>query len=356
MKINYLITLFLLSGIYLCFIIPLSNQVLNHCNDYQKKVNDQVKILDVESRLISGEEWAYALSNEQNNETIDFAMKTIKEARISYNKAIRTAYNILWASLLFVLLIIVLNYNGTNLFKALIACTAVIGLIALYIGVYAPILEIHAYSRNLEIPLVLKLKDILTLADLSLEDLSNWINNDFNNNIQSYLKDFSLFGLKIPDLNLDLNLNLASYFNEKDYSIDLTAKFYGDIYYYYQSKSAMSLIGSLFTQKNYVVGIALLTFSVIIPIIKLLMTVLITFFKSFSKKIGLITIINFIGKWSMADVFVAACFLSFLSFNNMSNQIETESKTLIGLYFFLSYVVISLIASTLMNLQLKKMD
>ena len=61
-----------------------------------------------------------------------------------------------------------------------------------------------------------------------------------------------------------------------------------------------------------------------------------------------------IGKWSMADVFVAACFLSFLSFNNMSNQIETESHSLLGLYFFLSYVVVSLISSMLMNIELKK--
>ncbi len=353
MKINYITTLVLISIVYLSYVFPLSNQLFEHCDEYQYKVKEQVEILDVETRLISGQEWAYALSDEKNNDTIDKAMKSIEEAHNSYDKAIEIAFHILWVSLLFVSLVIVLNFKGEDLLKALVGCTVVISLMALYIGVYAPVLEILAYSKDLEIPLVLKLKEILTLADLQMDDLAYWINTDVNDEIQSYLKDFSLFGMSIPDINLDLNYNLASYIPE-EYSIEMTAKFHGDIYYYYQSKSAMGLINILFSQNNYVVGIALLTFSVIIPVVKLIMTLLITFFRSFSQKIGLVTFINMIGKWSMADVFVAACFLSFLSFNNMSNQIETDSHTLIGLYFFLSYVVISLTSSMLMSIELKK--
>jgi len=358
MKLNYITTLILISVIYLFYVFPLSSQLFEHCEEYQGKVKEQVEVLDVETRLISGQEWAYALSDEKNNDTIDKAMSSIKEAHNSYDKAIEIAFHILWVSLLFLLLMISLNYRGGNLIKVLVGCTSVISLMALYIGIYAPVLEIFAYSKDLEIPLVLKLNEILTLADLQMDDLAKWINTDVNDKIQSYLKDFLLFGMSIPsipDINLDLNYNLTSYVPE-EYSIKMTAKFHGDIYYYYQSKSAMGLINTLFTQNNYVVGIALLTFSVIIPVIKLIMTVMITFFKIFSKKIGLVTFINMIGKWSMADVFVASCFLSFLSFNNMNNQIETESHTLLGLYFFLSYVIISLISSLLMNIELKRTD
>jgi hypothetical protein len=353
MKINYITTLGFISIVYLSYVFPLTNDIFENCDEYQVKVKEQIEILDVESRLISGEEWAYALSDEENHHTIDKAMKSIEEAHTAYDKATELAFHILWISLLFILLVIALNFKGNNLLKALVGCAVVISLVALYVGVYAPVLEIRAFSKDLEIPLVLKLNEILTLADLQLDDLSNWINTDVNNTFQSYLKDISFLGISMPDFNLDLNFNLASYIDE-GYSIEMTAKFYGDIYYYYQSKSAMGLINILFKQNNYVVGIALLTFSVIIPLIKLIMTVLITFFKTFSQKIGLVTFINIIGKWSMADVFVAACFLSFLSFNNMSNQIETESHTLLGLYFFLSYVIVSLISSMLMNMELKK--
>ena len=44
----------------------------------------------------------------------------------------------------------------------------------------------------------------------------------------------------------------------------------------------------------------------------------------------------------MADIFVAACFLAFLSFNNLNIGIQTESTTLIGLYFFLGYCLLSI--------------
>ena len=49
----------------------------------------------------------------------------------------------------------------------------------------------------------------------------------------------------------------------------------------------------------------------------------------------------------MADVFVASCFLAFLSFSNMNTGIETESKLLYGLYFFFSYVVLAIVMGVL---------
>jgi uncharacterized paraquat-inducible protein A len=115
----------------------------------------------------------------------------------------------------------------------------------------------------------------------------------------------------------------------------------------------MSLITTLLKQNNYIVGLTLLSFSIIIPVFKIISTMLICSFSYFKKNKTLILITKIIGKWSMADVFVAACFLSFLSFNNMTNQIETESNVLLGLYFFLAYVIISLISSSLLTWAIK---
>jgi uncharacterized paraquat-inducible protein A len=60
-----------------------------------------------------------------------------------------------------------------------------------------------------------------------------------------------------------------------------------------------------------------------------------------------------IGKWSMADVFVVATFLSYLSFSNMNSGIDTEAKTLVGLYFFLAYCILSIASSPIIELAIK---
>ena len=117
------------------------------------------------------------------------------------------------------------------------------------------------------------------------------------------------------------------------------------MYYYYQSKSIAQLITILFDDKNFLVGISILLFSIILPILKLSLTL----FLALSSKSyhTLSKILSYVGKWSMADVFVASCFLAYLSFSNMNVGIDTESKTLVGLYFFFSYVVLSIIMGIL---------
>ena len=58
----------------------------------------------------------------------------------------------------------------------------------------------------------------------------------------------------------------------------------------------------------------------------------------------------------MADVFVVAIFLSYLSIKNMNPGVETDASTLIGLYFFFAYVVISMIASYFVDAAVKEME
>jgi len=119
------------------------------------------------------------------------------------------------------------------------------------------------------------------------------------------------------------------------------------MYFYYQSKSIYQLIELLFKEKNWLVGISILLFSIIIPIIKLLFILILSFNKTPNKK--LTAVFSFIGKWSMADVFVASCFLAFLSFSNMNVGIDTKSKVLYGLYFFFCYVVLSILMGSLIK-------
>lgn len=141
---------------------------------------------------------------------------------------------------------------------------------------------------------------------------------------------------------------------EKD--LTFSPEFEGKFYHYYQSKSVLDLIHILFEAKNAVVAIAILLFSIIFPILKLLISFTAMAFPSTHRfKISRI-IIHKLGKWSMADVFVAAMFLSFLSFQNMSDQVETDSKILPGLYYFIAFSVLSITSSYFVELAVKKHD
>lgn len=193
----------------------------------------------------------------------------------------------------------VIYWGGDNLYRVLGLTVITIALACLIIGIITPMLEISAFNTNLTIPLELSLP---------------WIRK-----------------IDIPD-----------------------KVFEGRMYYYYQSKSVVDLINVLFESKNYVVAASIISFSVLVPTIKLALSVLLLLSRHFRDCRFVKKTVNTIGKWSMADVFIAATFLSYLSFSNMNPGIETEVKTLVGLYFFLSYCILSLASSQFVEFELKK--
>lgn len=114
----------------------------------------------------------------------------------------------------------------------------------------------------------------------------------------------------------------------------------GEVMFQYESRSIIGTAGHLASGGNLLVASMLFLFSVLIPVAKLLLSfVALGKFTEASKRFALISI-QFIGKWSMTDVFVVAVLLAFLS---------TESKTFTdaslgpGLYFFAGYGLLSLI-------------
>ena len=133
------------------------------------------------------------------------------------------------------------------------------------------------------------------------------------------------------------------------FSVDLNIEqvFDGDMIFYYQSKSVLELVGTLFEQRNWVVAISILSFSIVFPLLKLIFTSLMLF-GGRTKDSGIAQFfVKYAGKWSMADVFVVAVFLAYLAFSNMQVGITTESTVLPGLYFFLGYCLLSIFSSHL---------
>src|SRR5690606_35784471 len=110
-----------------------------------------------------------------------------------------------------------------------------------------------------------------------------------------------------------------------------------------------------------VVGILILSFSVLFPFLKLVSMSLYAVNERFRSNSVANWMTFYSGKWSMADVIVVAIFMAYIAFqgilNNQLNGLNrnTESMTAIttnntslepGFYIFLSYVIFSILLST----------
>lgn len=255
--------------------------------NYKRDMKAATDIQNFEDRLLNAKEWLYPHYEWSGKK------KHAEETILSAEKDLINAYILsvvfLAVTLLYVF-IVWRFFRSTWRYKLFISITLVnIGVICLITGIFFPMLEISAYSRDLTIPLK----------------------------------------LEIP-------------FAGK---VDLSKSFEGRLYYYYQCKSIADLIILLYGSGNIIVGTAILCFSVLMPVSKMLFSLAILL-SGRVRKLNFITwYVNNIGKWSMADVFVASVFLAYLSFNNMNTGIDTESRTLPGMYYFFAYVVISIFSS-----------
>ncbi len=117
----------------------------------------------------------------------------------------------------------------------------------------------------------------------------------------------------------------------------------GNIVFHFQSKGIITTIKMLFTSGNILVAIPLALFSVAVPFLKTLVTALAL---TGSGKSSTMHIIKSIGKWSMADVFVVSLLLTYFTINKDKS---TNAELQIGFYFFLGYVIFSIIAASLLT-------
>lgn len=125
-------------------------------------------------------------------------------------------------------------------------------------------------------------------------------------------------------------------------TIHKEVEYLGDIVLSFESKGIMGSIIKLYHNGDLVVATVVLLFSVLIPILKILSLFLITLFIEHRFAYRIVHFFKLIGKWSMIDVFVVAVFLVYLTANNGEvSRAEVE----VGLYFFLAYVIVSMLVS-----------
>jgi len=121
----------------------------------------------------------------------------------------------------------------------------------------------------------------------------------------------------------------------------------GEVILKYEAKSVITTIGSLANANNYFVALLVAAFSVITPLIKIIIAIAVVQRRWPSWHIRGLEFIKAIGKWSMADVFVVAVLVAYFA---ASADEFSEAKVGLGLYFFAAYCLLSQYAThTLMR-------
>ncbi|MDB3904984.1 paraquat-inducible protein A [Crocinitomicaceae bacterium] len=394
----------ILSIIYLVWSITLISESKKSSVKAQNEKNKIAEILNFNDRLLNFQEWVseaeWERKNKKYNEVLESAGK--------YNtQAIDKGIFLVYLSLTFGVLVILLLFQIKPFFSFAFSLS-LIALTLLLEGVLNPMLEVGAFKKDLTVKA--KVKPLETPAYdygmMKVDSLDNHLNfmvdsldtkiisitNDIHEkskNAQAKLNTLKSFSSKIPfygsdmtkkinamssvidpltemthplndhlvqvkilkDVVLDSLKFVANAYADTTYGIDKV--FPGRTYFYYQNKGVFDIIDILVKSKNYVVAICIGLFSFIIPCIKLSASLFMLLFPKFSSR-RTQKILAFISKWSMADVFVIGAFLSYLSFSNMNPGVDVEANIVFGLYFFLFYVIISMVLGELLKRSLKE--
>lgn len=269
-------------------------KITSTLGQYEKNKQEKAELLDAEARL--GDIWEWDVDVEEvsvtgwltdwisgKEDAMEKASQLDKEASAYYNKAIKEGLILLGIVVAF-LIIINLVYKKPELRASAIGLSLVIASVCfLYLGLNEPFIEIEAYKDNVAVG-----GEIL--------------------------------------------------------GMETSGKVDGRVYFFYQNKSVLKLVELLYLGGNFFVAIMIIIFSMLFPAIKLISSFIIFLNPSSNFSQKSVALIDKIGKWSMADVFVAAAWLAYFSFANTEFAIETGASTLIGLYFFTAFVIFSMIS------------
>ncbi|MGR9089825.1 MAG: paraquat-inducible protein A [Gammaproteobacteria bacterium] len=119
----------------------------------------------------------------------------------------------------------------------------------------------------------------------------------------------------------------------------------GEVILKYEVKSVLTTIGTLAGSQNLPVAILIAAFSVVTPLAKLLIAIVVLQRRWPKWHRRGLSFMKAIGKWSMADVFVVAVLVAYFA---ASGDEFSEAHLGVGLYFFAAYCLISQLATQLL--------
>ncbi len=169
-----------------------------------------------------------------------------------------------------------------------------------------------------------------------------------------------ILGITLPMIDIDARLN--------SFNIQLLGEkmSFDEQVLYFQSKSILDVTDTLIKSRGIdtkIVGVLVFLFSIIFPFFKLLLSSLFLFMDRIRNSSLAKGVIFYLGKWSMADVFVVAIFMAYIGFygiiSSQLNQIAAGdaysvdtinySRLSPGALFFTSYCVLSIITSIIID-------
>ncbi len=306
---------------------------------FQEEKLKVVEILNFNERIMSFRDWVFSekawLEKKEKFDAV------IIEADKHYEEALTNGYYLLIAALSLVIITTII-YARKRIYFGLTMALCFVGVALIAEGVMNPMLEMSAFKDDMTFKIYVKPSDI-----------------PFYNNIVDYMQkseDISDFMRWIPVRGDEWADKAGGFFHDGKEFLEENADkefgkdqvFEGRTYFYHQNKSIADVITLLWENENKPVAAVIGTFSVIVPFIKLVFTLVILILPIHGAK-RLRKFLSFIAKWSMADVFVVGAFIAYLSFANMSPGVEMDADVLFGLYFFLGYVFISMILGYLLD-------
>jgi paraquat-inducible protein A len=113
----------------------------------------------------------------------------------------------------------------------------------------------------------------------------------------------------------------------------------------HQVRGIAAIIWELLKTGHWIIGAFLLLFSILTPLTKVLLTFFVTASRSKDLNLKIGEVLHAIGKWSMADVFVAGVLLSLYA---LKAQEATKSIPCLGLYYFMGYCLLSMTTTELL--------
>jgi len=345
--------------VFLIFAFIMVNKSVDASHEFKVEKNKIAEILNFKDRLLSFRDWVFT-ETAWEEKRVKYE-ETIQQAEIHYNEALDYGYYLLYGCIAFMAVIIAM-YARKRIYFGITLGLSAVGIALLAQGVMNPILEMGAFEEDMTFKVYVKPKDIPYYMD-ALEMLKNA--DEVTNSVFDNIKFIPLVGEEIAEYTDEYREpaselvssagNPVAAFMEKhaDSEFGKDQVFKGKTYFYYQNKGIMDVIMLLWNNNNKPVAAAIGTFSVIVPLIKLLFSIIILLFPITRAK-TLRKVLSYISKWSMADVFVVGAFLAYLSFANMSPGVQMDANALFGLYYFGGYVVVSIFLGIALDLTIKE--
>lgn len=281
---------------YFIGVVILSIFITQALNDYRAKKEQIAAELNFEKRLMNA--WEWVPGNTIGEGKVALWGKLEMEASAHYGSAVRYSLLLGLILMVYVTLNILFYKDKPGQYQVFGLVMIFCSMSFLFLAVQSPFLEVMAYSRNLafEVPLDVNFDEMDFIGSLGL--------GEFQYNYEQV--------------------------------------FEGRIYYLYQNKSVLELIKLLFTGGNFAVAILVIIVTLIFPFFKFIFSIIVLLRPNKTSSKRIYKSIRNLGKWSMMDVFTTAILLAHFAYTNMNSGVDTGSETLIGLYYFLIFVALSI--------------